>query len=47
MAVLEVNTGKTKWMLMSQHWNDGRDHNVKTANKTFENVAQFNISERQ
>jgi predicted esterase YcpF (UPF0227 family) len=38
---LEVNTEKTKYMLLSHHQNAGQNHNIKIANKYFENVAQF------
>jgi hypothetical protein len=38
---VEVNTEKTKYMLLSCHQNSGQNHNIKTANKSFENVAQF------
>jgi hypothetical protein len=35
---LEVNTGKTKYMLLSRHQNAGQSHDIKIANKCFENV---------
>jgi hypothetical protein len=38
---LEVNTEKTKCMLLSRHQNEGQNHNIKIANRCFENVAQF------
>jgi hypothetical protein len=38
---LEVNAGKTKYMLLCHHENAGQNHNIKTANRCFENVAQF------
>jgi hypothetical protein len=38
---LEANTEKTKYMLLSRHQNAGQTHNIKTANASFENVAQF------
>jgi ribosomal protein S2 len=38
---LEVNTEKTKYMLLSRHRNAGQNHDVKIANRCFENVAQF------
>jgi hypothetical protein len=38
---LEVNTEKTKNMLLSHHQNTGQNHDIKTANRGFENVAQF------
>jgi hypothetical protein len=37
---LEVNAGKTKCML-PQHQNAGQNHEVKAANRSFQNVAQF------
>jgi hypothetical protein len=42
---LEVNTGKTKYMLLSRHQNAGKIHNTKRANKCFENVWQFKYLE--
>jgi ribosomal protein S2 len=38
---LEVNTEKTKYMFMSLHQNAGQNHDIKTANRCFENVSQF------
>jgi hypothetical protein len=38
---LEVNTDKTKYMLLSRHQNAGQNHDIKIANRCFENVAQF------
>jgi ribosomal protein S2 len=38
---LEVNTEKTEYMLLSCHQNSGQNHDTKTANRTFENVAQL------
>jgi hypothetical protein len=38
---LEVNAEKTKYKLLSRHHNAGQNHNVKIANRPFENVAQF------
>jgi hypothetical protein len=40
-ADLKVNTESTKYMLMSQHQNAGQNHNIKIANRVFENVANF------
>jgi hypothetical protein len=37
----EVNTQRTKYMLMSRHQNSGQNHNIKIGNRSFENVAQF------
>jgi hypothetical protein len=36
---LEVNTEKTKYMLLSRHQNAGQNHDIKIANRCFENVA--------
>jgi sorting nexin-29 len=38
---LEVNTEKTKYVLLSRHQNAGQSHDIKIANKCFENVAKF------
>jgi hypothetical protein len=38
---LEVNAEKTKYMLLSHHQNAGQNHNIKIANRSFENVARF------
>jgi hypothetical protein len=38
---LEVNADKTKYMLMPHHQNAGQNHNIKTDNRSFENVAQL------
>jgi hypothetical protein len=38
---LEVNTEKTKYMLLSHHQNAGQNHDIKMANRCFENVSQF------
>jgi hypothetical protein len=38
---LEINVEKTKYMLLSCHRNVGRNQDVKTANRSFENVSQF------
>jgi hypothetical protein len=40
-ATLAVNAEKTKYMLLSHHQNGGQNHDIKTANRSFENVAQF------
>jgi hypothetical protein len=37
----EVNTEKTKYMLLSHHYNVGQNHDIKIAKRCFENVAQF------
>jgi hypothetical protein len=38
---LEVNTEKTKYMLLSYHQDAGQNHDIKIANRSFDNVAQF------
>jgi hypothetical protein len=38
---LEVNTEKTKYMLLSRQQNAGQSHDIKIANICFENVAKF------
>jgi hypothetical protein len=43
---LEVNTEKTKYMLLSRHQNAGQNHDIKTASTSFENVTQFRNWER-
>jgi hypothetical protein len=41
---LEVNTETTKNMLLSRHQNAGQNHDIKIANRCFENVAKCNKS---
>ncbi|PNF32228.1 hypothetical protein B7P43_G17836, partial [Cryptotermes secundus] len=38
---LEVNTEKTKYMLLSHHQNAEQNHDIKVGNRCFENSAQF------
>jgi hypothetical protein len=38
---LEVNTEKTKYMLLSRHQNAGQNRDIKIGNRRFENVAPF------
>jgi hypothetical protein len=38
---LEVNAEKIKSMLLSRLKNAGQNHDIKIANRSFENVAQF------
>jgi hypothetical protein len=38
---LEVNTEKTKFMLLSRHQNRGQNHDITLGNRSFDNVAQF------
>jgi hypothetical protein len=40
-AGLEINVKKTKCMLLSHHQDVGQNQDVKTANRSFENVSQF------
>jgi hypothetical protein len=35
---LEVNAEKTKYMSLSRHQNAGQNHDIKKANRSFENV---------
>jgi hypothetical protein len=37
----KVNTEKTKYILMSYHWNARQNHNKKIANRSFENVGMI------
>jgi hypothetical protein len=39
---LEVNTKKTKYMVVSHYQNVGQNHSLLIANKSFENFAKFN-----
>jgi hypothetical protein len=38
---VEVNAERTKYVLLSHHQNAGNNHDIKAANRSFENVAQF------
>ena len=38
---LEVNTDKTKYMVMSREQNGGRSYSMKTDNSPFERVEEF------
>jgi hypothetical protein len=38
---MEVNTEKTKYMLLSRHQNAGQNQDINIGNRCFENVAQF------
>jgi hypothetical protein len=39
--MLEIRVDKTKYMLLFHQQNAGKDHDIKIANRTFENVAEF------
>jgi hypothetical protein len=38
---LEINAEKTKYMIMSRHPNSGQNQNIRIANESFKNVANF------
>jgi hypothetical protein len=38
---IEVNAEKTKYTLMSGYQNAKKNHEIKIANRSFENVSQF------
>jgi hypothetical protein len=38
---LEINAEKTKYMIMSRHSNSGQNQNIRIANESFKNVAEF------
>jgi hypothetical protein len=38
---IPLPTEVTKYMIMSRHPNSGQNHNIRTANESFENVAKF------
>ena len=38
---LEVNAGKTKYMVISQDQNAGQSHSIKIDNNSFERVEEF------
>jgi hypothetical protein len=44
---LEMNIEETKHMLLFHHQNAGQNHDVKLANRWFENVSYLNIWEQQ
>jgi hypothetical protein len=41
---LEINVEKTKYILLSRHQNTGQNRDIKTANRSFQNVLQFKYS---
>jgi hypothetical protein len=38
---MEINVENTKYVLLSRHQNVGQNRDIKTANRSFENVSQF------
>jgi hypothetical protein len=38
---LQVNTEKTRYIVKRRHQNVGQNHSLLAANKSFENVAEF------
>jgi hypothetical protein len=38
---LEVNTEKTKYMLLCHHQNAGQNHDIKLASRCYQNLVQF------
>jgi hypothetical protein len=42
---LEVNAEKTKYMLLPRHQNAGQINDIKTANRSFKNVAKLKYLE--
>jgi hypothetical protein len=40
-AGLQLYTEKTKYMLLSHHQNAGQNHDIRIANRFFENVVDF------
>jgi hypothetical protein len=38
---LEINTEKTKYMIVSYHQNSGQYQNIRIANESFENMEKF------
>jgi hypothetical protein len=38
---LEINTGKTKYMIISRYPNSGQNQNIRIANESFEKVEKF------
>jgi hypothetical protein len=39
---LEINAGKTKYMIMSRHPNSGQNQNIRIANESFERWQNSN-----
>jgi hypothetical protein len=44
---LEVNPEGTKYILMSRSQKIGQEHNIKIANRSFEDVEKFKYLEQQ
>jgi len=44
---LNVNTEKTRYIVISHHQNTGQNHNILTTHKSFENVVSSNFLEWQ
>jgi hypothetical protein len=44
---LGINSEKIKYKFLSRHQNARENHDIYTANRSFENVAQFKYLERQ
>jgi hypothetical protein len=44
---LDLNADKTKYMVMSRDQNEGRSHNMKIENSSFESADNSNIGEQQ
>jgi hypothetical protein len=38
---IEMNVEKTKYMLLSHHWNAGQSRGMEIENRSFESVSQF------
>jgi hypothetical protein len=43
-AVLEVHIQKTKYMLISRYENAGQHHNIKVANRSFQNLCKTRVT---
>jgi hypothetical protein len=44
---LQINVEQAKYMLLSRQQNAGQNRDIEIANRSFENVSQLNIWERQ
>jgi hypothetical protein len=45
MVGLDVNTEKTKYIVMCRHQSTGQNHNLLIVNKSYENVVKCKYSE--